>query len=83
MMINKKDVDYDMLLNIDNRLKHIKAELKNHGVIGDVMSFSADDIKEVYEIGRMHEKNGSDCTSEQIKNAWVRADDLYKNLKFE
>ena len=46
-------------------------------------SFSADDIKEVYEIGRAHENNKSDCTSQMIKDAWVRADDLYRNIKWE
>lgn len=37
------------------------------------ISFTADDIKEVYELGRAHEKNNSDCTSDMIKTAWIKA----------
>jgi len=61
--------------------KDAQAELLNlFSVMG---SFSADDIKEVYEIGRAHEKNKSDCTSQMIKDAWIMGDDLYRNIKWE
>ena len=55
-------------------------QLKLHLVSG---CFTADNIKDVYDIGRAHEKNNSDCTSDIIKEAWVKANDLYHNLKEE
>ena len=49
----------------------------------EVGCFDGDVIKEVYEIGRSHERNGSDCTSEMIRNAWVWSDKIYRNLKWD
>lgn len=45
--------------------------------------FTADDIKYVYELGRVHQKNKSVCTSEEIKHSWLQADRLNRNIKWE
>jgi len=45
--------------------------------------FTADDIKFVYEIGRAHQKNKADCTSEEIKTSWLEADRMNRNIKWE
>lgn len=46
-------------------------------------SFSIDDIKDVYNIGRAHEINKSDCTATEIGEAWLKADELNRNIKWE
>ena len=67
-----------------NDLEYVQSEVKNNVDLASVLgSFSSDDIKEVYEIGRGHEKNRSDCTSEMIKKAWGKADNMYKNINWE
>ena len=45
--------------------------------------FNIDDIKEVYEIGRNHEKNKSTCTGEEIKLTWLRAYILNGKIKWK
>jgi hypothetical protein len=47
------------------------------------VNFSIQDIKDAYDLGRAHERNGSDCTSEIVGNAWLRAEILNKNIKWE
>lgn len=48
----------------------------------DIQLFTGEEIKEVYELGRIHEKKGSDCTGEIIRDTWVRAHILNKNIKW-
>jgi hypothetical protein len=45
--------------------------------------FSVDDIKLVYELGRSAGKKKNMKTSEEIGSAFLRANKLYFNLKFE
>ena len=61
--------------------KDAQTELLNlFSVMG---SFSIDDIKEVYNIGRAHELNGSDCTATNIGETWLKADDWNRDIKWE
>ena len=79
-----KEKQLELLTKVANgevNPKDAQTELWN--LFSVMCSFSADDIKEVYEIGRVHEKNQSDCTSQIIKDAWVSADGLYRNIKWE
>lgn len=46
-------------------------------------SFDIDDIKDVYEIGRAHEKNKSTCTSDEIREAWLESNRMYRYIKWE
>lgn len=75
-----KDMAQDILEFAKNYALKQSDNVDLASVVG---SFSSDDIKEVYEIGRGHEKNRSDCTSEMIKKAWGKADNMYKNINWE
>lgn len=46
-------------------------------------SFSIEDIKDAYNLGRTHERNGSEFTAEDIADVWLKADDLYKSINWE
>jgi hypothetical protein len=74
----------DILDNVDN-----KETTPEHGytLIRELVEttgfFTADDIKYAYELGRIHQKNKSDCTSEEIKDSWLQADRMNRNIKWE
>lgn len=58
--------------------EHVQSELKilytNSG------TFTIDDIEEVYNIGRAHQKNKSTITSKDIAEAWLNADSSHRNI---
>jgi hypothetical protein len=48
-----------------------------------VNCFTIDDIKTVYEIGRSAGKKKNVLTSEQVCSAFLEANKMYKDLRFE
>lgn len=79
-----KERQLELLTKVANgELTPEKAQAELWNLFSVMGSFSIDDIKEVYNIGRAHELNGSDCTATEIGNAWLKADDWNRNIKWE
>jgi len=45
--------------------------------------FTIDDLQYIYELGRAHQENKSICTSKEIRNSWLWADRINRNIKWE
>lgn len=77
------------------RLLELKEQYDNNEITSDVFicklfeyfndvgCFNGDDIKYIYELGRTHEKNMSDCTGETIKEVFIWSNKLDRNIKWD
>jgi len=82
---NKQDkleyTEEDVVLIAETFAKeHLQEQLQLHVVSG---CFSGDDLKEVYELGRTHEKNKSGVTGDDIKEVWINADKCVNDIEWE
>jgi hypothetical protein len=52
-------------------------------IFEELGSFDVDDIKFAYEVGRSHEKNNSTCTSDEIREAWLKSNQMYRHIRWD
>lgn len=88
------DYELDLLQCVDT-IKFTKSTLKCVKILekfidnvlkkelSETHIFTADDIKEAYELGRVHEEKNSDCTGDIVKKVYLESDKLHKSIKWE
>lgn len=59
----------------------IQSLIKNE--LSETQRFTADDIKDAYELGRVHEEKNSDCNGDIVKKVYLESDKLHKSINWE